>query len=140
MVCQPSYPLNSENASPFGTLRVYWSWADMALPPTKTTSTTAMITISQDEILVMAHSSVVICVFSSKSTVDGANLAVMLQCSVPVCVGGVLRKSTCIEFDGTRGRAKRPQVSLGGALEIHFIVKLLHRLVGGQTRALEFSN
>src|SRR5258708_250438 len=76
MVCQPSYPLNSENASPFGTLREYLSSADMTLPPTKTTSTTAMITVSQDEILAMAHSSVVICIFSSKSTVGGANRAV----------------------------------------------------------------
>jgi hypothetical protein len=56
----------------------YLSWPDMALPPTKAASTTAMITISQDEILVMAHPSVVICLFSSKSTVDGANLAAML--------------------------------------------------------------
>ena len=31
--CQPSYPLNSENASPPGTFRVYLSWADMALAP-----------------------------------------------------------------------------------------------------------
>src|SRR5258706_13593110 len=55
MVCQPSYPLNSANASPFGTLRVYLSWADIALPPTTTASTTATVTISQDKILVMAH-------------------------------------------------------------------------------------
>src|SRR5271170_1568025 len=27
---QPSYPLNSENARPFGTLRVYLSWVEMA--------------------------------------------------------------------------------------------------------------
>jgi hypothetical protein len=32
----------------------------MALPPTTTASTTAMITIGQDKILVMAHSSAVI--------------------------------------------------------------------------------
>src|SRR5712691_5264865 len=29
--CQASYPLNSENASPPGTFKVYLSWADMAL-------------------------------------------------------------------------------------------------------------
>src|SRR5260370_37357598 len=51
--CQSSYPLNSENASPFGTCTVYLSCAEMALPP-KTASTTAMITVSQDGILVMA--------------------------------------------------------------------------------------
>jgi hypothetical protein len=37
----------------------------MALPPTITPSTTAMITISQDKIFVMAHSSAVI--FNSSS-------------------------------------------------------------------------
>src|SRR2546430_6985999 len=51
-VCQPSYPLNSENASPFGTRTAYLAWAvscaEMALPPktasTKTASETRMIT------------------------------------------------------------------------------------------------
>src|ERR1700742_3950055 len=33
--CQASYPLNSENASPFGTFAVYLSCAEMAEPPTK---------------------------------------------------------------------------------------------------------
>src|SRR6266852_744158 len=41
-VCQPSYPLNSENASPFGTRTVYLAWpvscAEMT-PPPKTAST-----------------------------------------------------------------------------------------------------
>src|ERR1700722_5362922 len=32
--CQASYPLNSENASPFGTFRAYLSCADIAQPPT----------------------------------------------------------------------------------------------------------
>src|SRR5438552_15110714 len=39
--CQASYPLNSENASPPGTFRVYLSWtawADTALPPKALTS------------------------------------------------------------------------------------------------------
>src|ERR1700730_8343590 len=40
-VCQPSYPLNSENASPFGTCKVYLSCWARAMPP-KTASTTAM--------------------------------------------------------------------------------------------------
>src|SRR2546422_3944124 len=51
-VCQPSYPLNSENASPFGTRTVYLAWpvscAEMALPPktasTETASETTTIT------------------------------------------------------------------------------------------------
>ena len=42
---QSSYPLNSENASPFGTCTVYLSCAEMALKP-KTASTTAIITIN----------------------------------------------------------------------------------------------
>src|SRR2546430_14904824 len=39
--CQASYPLNSANASPPGTFRVYLSWtawADTALPPKALTS------------------------------------------------------------------------------------------------------
>src|SRR5262245_48881136 len=49
-VCQPSYPLNSENASPFGTFTVYLrcplSCAVTALPPRtpSTTSDTVMTT------------------------------------------------------------------------------------------------
>jgi hypothetical protein len=44
----------------------------MALLPTKMASTTAMITISQDETLVMAHSSAVICKSSSVAFVRAA--------------------------------------------------------------------
>src|SRR2546422_11085337 len=36
--CQASYPLNSENASPPGTFKLYLSWADTALPPKALTS------------------------------------------------------------------------------------------------------
>src|SRR5215469_99212 len=54
------YPLISENASPFGTCTVYLSCAEMALPP-KTASTAATIAISQDRILVMAHSFASLC-------------------------------------------------------------------------------
>src|SRR5438093_5035605 len=51
-VCQLSYPLNSENASPFGTRTVYLAWpvscAEVALLPrkasTETASETTMIT------------------------------------------------------------------------------------------------
>src|SRR6267143_1334181 len=51
-VCQPSYPLNSENASPFGTRTEYLAWpvscAEMARTPktasTETTSETTTIT------------------------------------------------------------------------------------------------
>src|SRR5262245_31997157 len=41
-VSQPSYPLNSENASPPGTCRVYLSCAEMTLAP-KTASTTVAV-------------------------------------------------------------------------------------------------
>src|SRR6185436_8251936 len=52
IVCQPSYPRNSENASPFGTRTVYLAWpvscAEMVLPPrtasTETASETTTIT------------------------------------------------------------------------------------------------
>src|SRR5262245_55538101 len=53
---QPSYPLNSENASPPGTCRAYLSCAEMAAP-LKTTSTPGKISSSQDGILVIFHSS-----------------------------------------------------------------------------------
>src|SRR6185369_7476585 len=51
-VCQLSYPLNSENASPFGTRTVYLAWpascAEVALVPktasTETASKTTTIT------------------------------------------------------------------------------------------------
>ena len=52
---QPSYPLNSENASPPGTCRVYLSCAEMALPP-KTATTTAMIKIAENVVLFMTLS------------------------------------------------------------------------------------
>src|SRR5437773_11384283 len=47
-VCQPSYPLNSENASPFGTRTVYFAWAvscaEMALTPKTASTETARAT------------------------------------------------------------------------------------------------
>src|SRR6516165_4178415 len=53
MTCQSSYPLNSEKASPFGVCTVYLScWATAKLP--KTASNTAMITNTEDGLLVMA--------------------------------------------------------------------------------------
>src|ERR1700733_13116399 len=52
MTGQSSYPLNSENAGPLGICTVYLSCAEMALPP-NTASTVAIVTISQDEILVI---------------------------------------------------------------------------------------
>src|SRR5579859_7159778 len=42
--CQPSYPLNSENARPFGTFNAYLSCAEKLRPP-KTASDTATTTI-----------------------------------------------------------------------------------------------
>src|SRR5271167_760797 len=42
--CQASYPLNSENASPPGTFKVYLSCADTAQPPT-TANTPVIIAI-----------------------------------------------------------------------------------------------
>src|SRR5215472_8037449 len=50
--CQLSYPLNSENASPFGTLSVYLSCAEKPLPP-KTASPTAMVSVNPYETLLM---------------------------------------------------------------------------------------
>ena len=55
MTCQLSYPLNSANASPPGTCRVYLSCAEMALPP-KTATTAAMIKIAEDAVRFMALS------------------------------------------------------------------------------------
>jgi hypothetical protein len=49
MACHPSYPLNSENASPPGTFTVYLSCAEMALP-TKMASTNAIMTITQERV------------------------------------------------------------------------------------------
>jgi hypothetical protein len=39
---QPSYLLNSENASPFGTLSVYLSYADMAAAVNSATNTVTL--------------------------------------------------------------------------------------------------
>ena len=36
--CHASYPLNSENASPFGTFTVYLSCAEIAQPPATTSN------------------------------------------------------------------------------------------------------
>src|SRR6187200_1536232 len=58
MNCQPSYPLNSENASPPGTFKVYLSWADMALLPKGLTSAVAM-TIDRRRLLPITSSSFV---------------------------------------------------------------------------------
>src|ERR1700681_1273502 len=52
---QPSYPLNSANASPPGICRVYLSCAEMALPP-KTATTAAMIKIAENVVLFMTLS------------------------------------------------------------------------------------
>src|SRR6516164_8038040 len=54
--CQASYPLNSEKASPPGTLRLYLSCCAKAKLP-KAASDTAMITIAGNGPLFMAHSS-----------------------------------------------------------------------------------
>src|SRR6266850_6188887 len=61
-VCQLSYPLNSENASPFGTRTVYLAWpvscAEVALLPrtasTETASETTTITTAGTLLLVIA--------------------------------------------------------------------------------------
>src|SRR4029453_1741858 len=61
-VCQPSYPLNSENASPFGTRTAYLAWAvscaEMVLPPktasTETASETTTITTARILLLFIA--------------------------------------------------------------------------------------
>src|SRR5207249_12250555 len=59
--CQASYPLNSENASPPGTFKVYLSWAawaDRALPPKALTSAVT-IAIVHMRLLFITSSSVV---------------------------------------------------------------------------------
>src|SRR5437879_7506710 len=59
--CQASYPLNSENASPPGTLKVYLSWAawaDRSLPPKALTSAVT-IAIVHMRLLFITSSSVV---------------------------------------------------------------------------------
>src|SRR5256885_10389756 len=61
-VCQLSYPLNSENASPFGTRTVYLAWpvscAEVALLPrmasTETASETTTITTAGTLLLFIA--------------------------------------------------------------------------------------
>src|SRR2546427_5890046 len=61
-VCQASYPLNSENASPFGTRTVYLAWAvscaEIVLPPkpasTETASETTTITAAGILLLLIA--------------------------------------------------------------------------------------
>src|SRR6185436_2297039 len=58
-VCQPSYPLNSENASPFGTRTEYLAWpascAATSLTPTtastETASNTTMITTDETRLV-----------------------------------------------------------------------------------------
>src|SRR2546422_11595428 len=57
--CQASYPLNSENASPPGTFKVYLSWAawaDRALPPKALTSAVT-IAIVRMRLLFITNSS-----------------------------------------------------------------------------------
>ena len=56
--CQPSYPLNSENASPPGTFTVYLSWADTALPPKALTSAVTMAIVGMRLLLITSSSSV----------------------------------------------------------------------------------
>src|SRR5215510_16521083 len=58
--CQSSYPLKSENASPFGTFKVYLSCAASTIPA-ETPSDTAMIIIGEDEVLIMVRSTVTAC-------------------------------------------------------------------------------
>src|SRR6516165_2500354 len=53
--CQASYPLNSQNASPPGTLRLYLSCCAKAKLP-KTASNAATITVAGNRVLFMAHS------------------------------------------------------------------------------------
>src|SRR5207245_2436002 len=59
--CQASYPLNSENASPPGTFKVYLSWAawaDRALPPKALTSAVT-VAIVRMRLLFITNSSFV---------------------------------------------------------------------------------
>src|SRR5215813_3831773 len=56
-VCHPSYPLNSENASPFGTRTLYLAWpvfcAVTALPPKTPKTPSEAITITTAIILLL---------------------------------------------------------------------------------------
>src|SRR5713101_7647100 len=56
--CQFSYPLNSENASPPGTFKVYLSWADTTLPP-KALTRAVTIAIVRMRLLFITSSSFV---------------------------------------------------------------------------------
>src|SRR5207249_320675 len=82
-VCQPSYPLNSENSSPFGTRTVYLAWAvscaEMVLPPkpasTETASETTTITTAGILLLFIPTLLVVYCCqlpqgFERRASVD----------------------------------------------------------------------
>src|SRR6266571_8556988 len=53
--CQASYPLNSENASPPGTFKLYLSWANRALPP-KILTSAVMIAIVRMRLLFTSSS------------------------------------------------------------------------------------
>src|SRR6266705_5038873 len=53
--CQASYPLNSENASPPGTFKLYLSWANRALPP-KVLTSAVMIAIVRMRLLFTSSS------------------------------------------------------------------------------------
>src|SRR5262245_15280414 len=57
MRCQPSYPLNSENASPPGSVTVYLSWADSELPPPKApTSAVTRATVRMRSLFITSSS------------------------------------------------------------------------------------
>src|ERR1051325_1876827 len=66
ITCHVSYPLNSENARPFGTFRLYLSCVEPA-PLPKTANTNAMIAITRGRILFMAYPSVALWKFEFRS-------------------------------------------------------------------------
>src|SRR5262249_15810601 len=74
--CQDSYPLNSENASPPGTFRVYLSCCAKAKPPKKA-SNAATITIAENGVLFMAYSCATVCKSISTPENDGRTLAIV---------------------------------------------------------------
>src|SRR5882724_4077403 len=100
-VCQPSYPLNSENASPFGTRTVYLAWpvscAEMGLPPktasTETASETTTITTAGILLLFIA-TPVVLMLIECECTPSVISPATIdLPCAIDVGANhhGVLR-------------------------------------------------
>src|SRR5216683_8232359 len=92
--CQASYPLNSENASPFGTFTVYLSCAGMAEPLT-TASTPVIIAIVRILLPFIASTSFI-------------KFSVHTSLFTHFCSGSLLGYHLQVKFSGGRlGRMRR---------------------------------